>query len=116
MRTEPAADGRLGPTAVDVTRGEAQQEMRSPVVRRDLIGVQLAYPAGRVLGPDGIFHVCRLPAMPAGIDVGRVAKELRLGPMKEILRGRGADIPSAAEVAVILAVLATMDIPEREVV
>ena len=93
--------------------------MRSPVVGGNLIRIQLAHAAEGILGPHRVFYiyvyVCRLPVAPAGIDVGRVAQKLRLGPVEKILRSRGADVSSVAKVAVILAVLAAFRIPEGEV-
>ena len=90
--------------------------MRGPVVRSNLIRIQLAHAAEGVLGPDRIFHIGRLAIAPAGIDVGRVTQKLRLGPVHEVLRRRRADIPAVAKVAMILAVLPALGIPEREVV
>ena len=88
----PRKGGRcLRPAAVDVARGKAEQQVRRPVIRQDLVGVELAHAAGFIVEED------------------------RVGPVKEVARRRRPDVAAVAKVAMVFTVLAPLRVPEGEV-
>ena len=81
----------LNPASVKVARRKPQEDVGRPIVRVHLVRIQLAASRGRVSDP------------------------LRLGPVNEVLRRAGLDVPAVLEVPMVLAVLPSERVLERQV-
>ena len=68
----------LDPASFEVGRRESQVDVGRPIVRVHLVRIELAAPGGFISDP------------------------LRLGPVHEVLRRAGLDIPAVVEVSVVL--------------